>query len=82
MFKLSVSATAFGICNFFARLATVMAPFVAEMPDPFPIALLAVMCFSSSLTVLGIRPPKEVSLDRLSTKKEFELPEEQKLITE
>ena len=83
MFNPAVSASAFGICNFFARLATTMAPFVAEMPDPFPIALLVIMCFSASLTVLGIKPPKEVTLAAgLSVKKECELPEEQKLLTE
>lgn len=60
MFKPTVSATAFGMLNFFARLATVMAPFVAEMPEPVPISILSVMCFTASIAVLGIvTPPKE-----------------------
>jgi len=59
MFKPNVSATAFGLCNFFARLATVLAPFVAEMDEPLPIALLTITCFTASLAVIGLTQEPE-----------------------
>ena len=59
MFKPNVSATAFGLCNFFARFATVMAPFVAEMDEPLPIALLTITCFTASLAVIGLTEEPE-----------------------
>ena len=59
MFRPSVSATAFGLCNFFARLATVMAPFVAEMDEPIPISLLTITCFTASLAVIGLTQESE-----------------------
>jgi hypothetical protein len=59
MFRPSVSARAFGTCNFFARIATIVAPFVAEIPEPVPVIVLSIMCFSASVLVMGISKPEE-----------------------
>ena len=59
MFKAKIAATAFGVCNFFARFATIMAPFVAEWPSPLPISILSTLCFIASLMVLWINNPIE-----------------------
>ena len=54
MFNSKVAATAFGICNFFARLTTIMAPMVAEWPSPLPILILSALCFGASLMTMII----------------------------
>lgn len=41
-------STGLGICNFLARLVTILAPVVAEQPDPIPMALF------TGVTALGI----------------------------
>ena len=35
--------TAFGITNFFARLLTILAPMVSEMPTPYPMVIFCVL---------------------------------------
>ena len=59
MFRPAVSATAFGTCNFFARVATVIAPFVAEMPEPVPIVALSITCFCASTLIFGVKKAEE-----------------------
>ena len=49
MFDSKVSASVFGVCNFFARLTTISAPLVAELPEPWPINSLVVLCAISSV---------------------------------
>mmetsp|Transcript_15245 Transcript_15245/g.14806 ORF Transcript_15245/g.14806 Transcript_15245/m.14806 type:complete len:148 (+) Transcript_15245:618-1061(+) len=39
-----LAATAMGICNLFARIATVLAPEVAEVPDPAPKIIFIAVC--------------------------------------
>jgi len=48
IFPVLFTATALGICNFFARLLSILAPFVAEIDAPIP---MAVFC---SLSIGGI----------------------------
>ena len=43
LFPTLFSATAIGICNFFARLSTTAAPIVAERPEPFPMTLYLIV---------------------------------------
>ncbi len=43
LFPTLFSATAIGICNFFARLSTTAAPLVAEEPEPFPMTLYLII---------------------------------------
>lgn len=43
LFPTLFSATAIGICNFFARLSTTAAPLVAESPDPLPMTLYLII---------------------------------------
>ena len=43
LFPTLFSATAMGICNFFARLSTIAAPQVAERPEPLPMTLYMVI---------------------------------------
>jgi hypothetical protein len=40
-------STAFGICNFFAQITTILAPSVAEIQDPIPMFIFA------TLTLIG-----------------------------
>jgi len=42
-FPLLKRATAIGICNFCARLATVFSPFVAELDTPWPISIIIIV---------------------------------------
>ena len=43
LFPTHFSATAMGICNFFARLSTIAAPQVAERPEPLPMTLYLII---------------------------------------
>ena len=43
LFPTLFSATAMGICNFFARLSTIAAPQVAERPEPLPMTLYLII---------------------------------------
>jgi len=40
------SATAFGICNIFAKVVTALIPMLVEFPEPYPMLFLAVTCLS------------------------------------
>ncbi len=53
------AGTAIGICNFFAKMSTVVAPLLAEEPDPAPMAVFAVLTGLAALLSLLIQaPPK------------------------
>ena len=43
LFPTLFSATAMGICNFFARLSTIASPQVAERPEPLPMTLYLII---------------------------------------
>ena len=59
MFKPSLSGTAFGVCNFFARLATIFAPLIAEWEDPIPLTILVTMCICAAALVSQLSPIDE-----------------------
>lgn len=56
LFPTLFSATAMGICNFFARLTTISAPLIAERPAPLP--MIFYMCFNFGALVCSsqLRP--------------------------
>jgi hypothetical protein len=39
-----LATTAFGICNLFARVATIVAPELAEIPNPVPMGVFSGLC--------------------------------------
>eukprot|EP00350_Pseudokeronopsis_sp_OXSARD2_P006988 CAMPEP_0170543142 /NCGR_PEP_ID=MMETSP0211-20121228/2357_1 /TAXON_ID=311385 /ORGANISM="Pseudokeronopsis sp., Strain OXSARD2" /LENGTH=75 /DNA_ID=CAMNT_0010846443 /DNA_START=1331 /DNA_END=1558 /DNA_ORIENTATION=- len=43
LFPPILAGTAIGICNMFARVSTMLAPEVAELPDPIPTVVILVM---------------------------------------
>ena len=47
LFPTLFSATAIGICNFFARLSTTAAPLIAERPEPLPMILYLIANFGA-----------------------------------
>jgi len=55
LFPTLFSATAMGICNFFARLTTIAAPQVAERPEPFPMTLYLLLNVGAVLCVRQLR---------------------------
>jgi hypothetical protein len=42
-------ATAMGFCNIIARIASITAPMVAEISDPWPMSILAAMCAAAAI---------------------------------
>ena len=64
MFKPSLSATAFGTCNFFARLATIFAPLIAEWEDPLPLTILVATCVCAAALVSQLSPIGDGLLSR------------------
>lgn len=48
-------ATAMGICGFFARVSTIFAPIVAEIQQPVPNAILAIMALAAVLITQVLR---------------------------
>ena len=59
MFPTALCATAFGVCNLFARFSTVLSPLVSELPYPLPMLVLSIMCFASAVLALFLRTKKE-----------------------
>ena len=55
LFPPEILATAFGVCNLVARFSTILAPLVAELPDPAPMACFTVTCIGSALLPLCLR---------------------------
>jgi len=53
------SATAIGICNFFAKMSTVVAPELAEVPDPVPMSVFAVLTALAAVMALFIQVEKK-----------------------
>jgi len=52
-------ATAIGFCNFFARVATILAPLIAEKQPPLPMLIFTSMTAVGSVLALFIRPAKK-----------------------
>ena len=52
-------ATALGFCNFFARVATILAPLIAEKKPPLPMLIFTSMTALGSVLALLIRPAKK-----------------------
>ena len=51
-------ATAIGFCNFFARIATILAPEVAVRSAPLPMLIFTSMTSLGAVLSLFLRPPK------------------------
>ena len=59
MFPVALCTTAFGICNIFARLATILSPLIAELPDPVPMSMFTIICIASAFLPLFLRQVKK-----------------------
>lgn len=55
LFPAIYSATAFGICNVFARVTTILSPIVAETPPPVPMTLFTIMAALAAVMSMFIR---------------------------
>lgn len=51
VFPTVFTASALGICNFFARLATIFAPQIASKADSFSLGIIAGMCVTGMLAI-------------------------------
>jgi hypothetical protein len=52
----TLSSTAFGICNIFARVATIVAPLLTEIKDPVPMAVFTALTGVALISSLFIIP--------------------------
>ena len=59
MFPVALCTTAFGICNIFARISTIMSPLIAELPDPVPMSIFSVICIATAFLPLFLRQVKK-----------------------
>mmetsp|Transcript_18873 Transcript_18873/g.22298 ORF Transcript_18873/g.22298 Transcript_18873/m.22298 type:complete len:165 (-) Transcript_18873:26-520(-) len=55
LFPPAIQATAFGVCNLFARFSTILSPLIAELPDPVPMSCFTITCIASALLPLCLR---------------------------
>lgn len=55
LFPTMFAATAMGICNFMARLATIMAPMLAEVKSTLPMVIYSVLCLGGIIFTMGIK---------------------------
>jgi len=62
VFPADFKTTSFGICNFFARIAGVIAPMAANLDQPTPLYLFVAACFSYSVLSLLLVEKKEDDL--------------------
>ena len=58
LFPVALCGTAFGICNVFARFATVLSPLVAELPYPGPMIIFASCCSVGVVLAFFLQMPK------------------------
>lgn len=49
-------ASAFGFCNFLARVLTIIAPQVAEVDPPVPMIILTCLCATGILLIQFVTP--------------------------
>ncbi len=54
MFPTLFTATALGICNFFARFLTILAPYVAELDAPTPMTVFCSLCIGGIVLAMFI----------------------------
>ena len=59
LFPPEIKATAFGVCNLFARFATIVSPEIAELPDPAPMSCFTITCIGAALLPLCLRSVKK-----------------------
>ena len=59
MFPTALCTTAFGICNIFARISTILSPLIAELPDPVPMSIFSVICIATAFLPLFLRQVKK-----------------------
>ena len=59
VFPTLFSVTAMGICNFGARIATIMAPEIAEAEAPLPMMVFCALSATAIVVTTFVRPLKE-----------------------
>lgn len=60
VFPTLFTATALGICNFFARFLTILAPDVAELDPPIPMAVFCSLCIGGIVLAMFIVDKKKI----------------------
>jgi hypothetical protein len=55
LFPAVYSSTTFGLCNFFARLASMIAPILAEQPKPLPMTVFCIVAAAAAGVSLLLR---------------------------
>ena len=58
-FPPAMAGLTFGFCNLVARSFTVFSPMIAELPDPWPMAIFCLVAVAACVAVLFIREVKE-----------------------
>ena len=59
LYPASLVSTAFGICNIAARLTTIVAPELAEVPAPIPMTVFTVLAALAAIGSVFLIKPKE-----------------------
>ena len=55
LFPSTYASTTMGVCNFFARLAAIVAPMAAEVAAPFPMSAFCVMAGGAMVASFFLR---------------------------
>ena len=64
MFPPIYASTTFGVCNFFARLASMFAPPFAEFPKPLPMIIFCIMASVAGVVAMFLRTEKITKDDK------------------
>lgn len=60
IFPTIFAGTAFGICNIFAKLATIISPMLAEVDPPVPMVVFTILsCLGGFLSIFLIKDEKQ-----------------------
>ena len=59
MFPTVLAASAFGICNMFARLSAVISPEVSELHDPIPMTIFTISSLASAFLPIFLNTDRD-----------------------
>jgi glucan phosphoethanolaminetransferase (alkaline phosphatase superfamily) len=58
-FPIEYCSTVFGACNVIARVTSIMAPMIAEVPAPYPMTIYVLYCFLTFFAVFILKKEDE-----------------------
>jgi hypothetical protein len=67
LFPTKLLATAFGACNLVAHIVAIIAPLIAEIPDPFPFIVFVILTGVAGVSSILIKEMKSEDKDEEET---------------